>query len=508
MDVRRDERLARARRRPWRAAWVAVALALMAGIGVLAGMLALEQAATAWAEESATAAQPEREAQASTDGVVTQAPPAGVTVTRPQEKASSQAADKAEASEEDAGPDGRPAEPAQQPEETKVHPQAQDEPQAEQQEGAQDPQQDSPQEQTGDTPEAGQEAGSPVDVEAGMDAGALVVEASGLPGPATLRVTLPDGVKPQPGAYASGTGVVGATALLDGGRTVIEARVEPQAGEATLRLLLMGQPSGEGGAVEVSLLDEQGTQLAGRLVEVAPAAALARARSGESAQFTTSGYYDNTSTPTTNRIPQIVNAADGSTAYCNDIMLAAPGDPAHGSSEPVWYQRWYFPSDPAQAAAQGARTCSTTSCSTGTRPTQPSAGSAPIRKTRSAPRSGPSGTSRTPAIIPATRRHRRAGRTSSGGRMTPWWPGPSSTTPSARPTDERRFVPECDTCVVWSVDAAGLQNVLTGTPQLRLDRPGQVVGRRLRHRRRRRLLAGGGDLRGAATRPEGCRRPW
>ena len=80
---RRDERLARARRRPWRAAWVAVALALMAGIGVLAGMLALEQAATAWAEESATAAQPEREAQASTDGVVTQAPPAGVTCDPP-----------------------------------------------------------------------------------------------------------------------------------------------------------------------------------------------------------------------------------------------------------------------------------------------------------------------------------------------------------------------------------------------------------------------------------------
>ena len=165
-----------------------------------------------------------------------------------------------------------------------------------------------------------------------MDAGALVVEASGLPGPATLRVDPADGVKPQPGAYASGTGVVGATALLDGGRTVIEARVEAAGRRGNAAPPAHGTASGEGGAVEVSLLDEQGTQLAGRLVEVAPAAALARARSGESAQFTTSGYYDNTSTPTTNRIPQIVNAADGSTAYCNDIMLAAPGDPAHGST--------------------------------------------------------------------------------------------------------------------------------------------------------------------------------
>lgn len=463
MDVRRDERLARARRRPWRAAWVAVALALMAGIGVLAGMLALEQATTAWAEESATAAQPEREAdaQTSTDGVVTQAPPAGVTVTRPQERASSQATDEAEASEEDTGTDGRPAEPTQQPEEAKAQAQAQDEPQAGQQEGAQDPQQDSPQEETGDTPEAGQ-AGSPVDVEAGMDAGVLVVEASGLPGPAALRVTLPDGVKPQPGAYASGTGVSAATALLDGGRTVIEARVEPQAGAATLRLLLMGQPSGEGGAVEVSLLDEQGAQLAGRLVEVAPAAALARARSGESAQFTTSGYYDNTSTPTTNRIPQIVNAGDGSTAYCNDIMLAAPGDPAHGSSEPVWYQRWYFPSDPAQAAAQGKNLLDYVLFHG--HPTDPTIGGI-----CSDPQDAECATQWAIWNFTNPGHHPSDEAPPSSWSDEFWWAYDALVAGAIEydaqcAADPSAFRPERDTCVVWSVDAAGLQNVLTARP--------------------------------------------
>ena len=187
-------------------------------------------------------------------------------------------------------------------------------------------------------------------VAADGDGLALDVAIAGLAAPATLRVTLGAGIKPRPGAYVSGDVVGTVRGIARGGSAVVEVGVTSN---GTVRVATLGMPAENALAQSIEMLADDGAVLA----ELGPTDAglgsdvLARVLADiESAPFTTVGYYENTTTPTLNRIPRIANADSGTTAYCNDMLLDAPGDPNHGSSEPVWYERWYFPDDPTQAA--------------------------------------------------------------------------------------------------------------------------------------------------------------
>ena len=183
--------------------------------------------------------------------------------------------------------------------------------------------------------------------------GAIDVSVSGLAQPATVRVHLGSGVKPRPGIYVTGDALASARGVAVDGVTVVEARVS---GDGDVRVETIGATGGAVATSAVELVDDEGEVVALIGPITAPSDAREAAsgmRSGERTPFTTVGRYNNTATPTTNSIPRIGNAETGVTAYCNDMMLAAPGDPLHGSNEPVWYDSWSFPSDPWQAADQG-----------------------------------------------------------------------------------------------------------------------------------------------------------
>ena len=178
----------------------------------------------------------------------------------------------------------------------------------------------------------------------------LDIVLTGLSVPATLRVTLGPGVKPRPGAFVFGDIVQVVQGSAAGETVVVEASVS---GSGSVRIEAMGTTDQGVVAQQVALVAEDGSALASTGPVVAPPGTDMAARTlagAPSAPFSTVGYYDNTATPTNNRIPRIENAQSGATAYCNDMLLEAPGDPNHGSSEPVWYERWYFPDDPEQAA--------------------------------------------------------------------------------------------------------------------------------------------------------------
>ncbi|MBS5450135.1 MAG: SpaH/EbpB family LPXTG-anchored major pilin [Coriobacteriia bacterium] len=181
----------------------------------------------------------------------------------------------------------------------------------------------------------------------------LSIQLSDPQGATTLRVRLGRGLKPCPGIPFSGDAVKGVSGAVDEEGPHIDISL----GEGTTAAVAtFGIPLDGIAARSIELLDEEGDVLSSiGSIPAPPGMALepAELASGESAPFTTVGHYANTATATLNSIPRIANANDGTPAYCNDMLLNAPGDPNHGPSDPVWYDRWFFPNDPQAAADQG-----------------------------------------------------------------------------------------------------------------------------------------------------------
>ncbi len=199
-------------------------------------------------------------------------------------------------------------------------------------------------------------SGGGVGLTVSRDGGSLEVDLAGVEGPATVELTLSEGTATAPGVYAHSDGLVRLTPGTLDGHTVLTMEV---AGPCVVTVDVASWGDARGYELAV-LYDADGSELARSAAEGAAmparmAALLAAppisAAYVQTMDFRFNGYHANAATE--HDIPRIASAADGTTAYCNDMMRNAPGDPAHGGSGPVTYYAWYFSGDPYTAHEQG-----------------------------------------------------------------------------------------------------------------------------------------------------------
>lgn len=202
---------------------------------------------------------------------------------------------------------------------------------------------------------ADEEDPSALEVTGDAPAITIGVNRLGTDGTATVEVVLAPGTKTAPGVFVMGDGVrrVQTTSEETTEGTSEHVTITTDAtGAVTMRVMA----DGRGCAAQVRLwLDEKVVahrDLDGSAPRLRMRAMRAPAAGGWR-RFACSGYYDNTTQPTADTIARITDADTGEVAYCNNMNLWAPADPHHGSSEPVTYGSWSFPSDPAEAMDSG-----------------------------------------------------------------------------------------------------------------------------------------------------------
>ena len=173
------------------------------------------------------------------------------------------------------------------------------------------------------------------------------------PGEANVTLELAPGVKTAPGVYAHGAGLTLVRPEVKDGIVVLHLSLDRPQGGTDVQVDLSGC-SEDGTLVTRARAEGTSGEELGSCEEVfAKPIAFAVATMAATEPFRADGYFENTSSPTEHRIPTLVNARTGGVAFCNDMMLNAPGDAQHGSTAAVWYRSWQFPADPAEAAAQG-----------------------------------------------------------------------------------------------------------------------------------------------------------
>lgn len=286
---------------------------------------------------------------------------------------------------------------------------------------------------------------------------ALMLDITGTQGPCTLTITLAHGARLGPGIYLHAEAAQSLRPRHVDGRAVLEVGLS---GDGPVFIDLLD--TGDG--VFAAQLEVRGTSLQVKTAETdagqtGDLVRMARAAS-QYMDFAFNGYYG--IAPTQHSIARIRAADWSKTGYCNDMMLNAPGDPAHGGHPQVTYQLSGFSPDPATARAQGQNYLDYIMY--WGYPSDPTLG----------------GRCPDPQVAEAATQWAVWHYTNVGSHPT--WEAPADSWPAgfwdaynwlvgassdydARCADQgAQGMPEYGTCKLWVVGDASLQNILTGEP--------------------------------------------